>query len=436
MPSWFESLRDRFGLLPAGKRRWLVTGFFLLAQVFIWLVAFQVFWYADRSITDTPVYYNYAGHIARGMVPYRDFSLEYPPVATLLFSLPRLISGPAYNRFVIAFETEMLLFSCAIVLVLSGIAWRQWRSVGRLAGVLGSYTLFLLFLGSIVELRFDLAAAFVILASVACFVTDRRLAAWLLLGIGIMTKIIPVLIAPLFLISHYRRRQFSQLISGPALMIATALAIALPFLLVAPAGLANAFLYHVERPLQLESTWSSPLLLASKYSGYSVSIMNSYGSHNVFSSLSNTLASLSAPVTMLVMLAGYGVYWSRSRDDSAAVWDSSQVIRFAAVIVAIFIFGGKVFSPQFLIWLLPLIPLIKGRDRGIILGVFAAVLLLTQWEFPARYWELYLLQKQLVLEVAARNALLGLLIVIMMVSPGRDRGIVTEAAPEAERVAA
>ena len=436
MPQWLESLREKFNALSTDRKRWLVTGFFLLAQLVIWSVVYEIFWYGDRSITDTPIYYEYAGRIADGMFPYRDFSLEYPPVAMMLFSLPRFISGPGYSWFVLAFEAEMLAFSCGIVAVLSVIAWRQWQSIGKLAGVLATYTVFLLCLGSIVELRFDLAAAFLILASVACFVTDRRLAAWLLLGIGLMTKIIPVLIAPLFLISHFRRRQFNQMISGPALMIAAALAVSLTFLLTAPAGLANSFLYHVERPLQLESTWSSPLLLMARYSGYSVSIMNSYGSHNVFSSLSSTLAMLSGPVTILALLAGYAIYWRRSRNDGPEKWDSSLVIRFAAVAIAIFIFGGKVFSPQFLIWLLPLIPLIKGRDRGLIVGLFAAVLLLTQWEFPARYWELYLLQKRMIVEVAARNALLGLVVVLLLVSAGRERDISTVAAPEAERAAA
>ncbi|MCL4473404.1 MAG: DUF2029 domain-containing protein [Actinobacteria bacterium] len=436
MPPWFETMRQRFDSLPTSRKRWLITGLFLLAQLVIWSAVFEVFWYGDRSITDTPVYYQYASRIAQGMFPYRDFSLEYPPVAVLLFSLPRLISGPDYTWFVFAFEAEMLAFSCGIVVVLSIIAWRQWQSIGKLAGVLGTYTIFLLCLGSIVELRFDLAAAFLILASVACFITDRRLAAWLLLGVGIMTKIIPVLIAPIFLISHFRRRQYNQMISGPALMLVAALAIAIPFLIAAPEGLANAFLYHVERPLQLESTWSTPLLLMAKYSGYSVSIMNSYGSHNVFSSLSNTLAMLSGPVTILVMLFSYGVYWRRSRGDSPLQWDSSQVIRFAVLTIAIFIFGGKVFSPQFLIWLLPLIPLIKGRDRGLITGLFAAVLLLTQWEFPARYWELYLLQKQMVVEVAARNVLLGLLVVVLLVSTGRQGRLERAEVPEAERVAA
>ena len=127
------------------------------------------------------------------------------------------------------------------------------------------------------------------------------------------------------------------------------------------------------------------------------------------------------PVTILVLLTGYWIYWRRTYGDSADEWHESQLIRFASIAIATFICGGKVFSPQFLIWLLPLIPLIKGRDRSLITGLFAAVLLLTQWEFPARYWELYLLQKTMVVEVAARNVLLGVLLVLMILSLGNEK---------------
>jgi len=49
---------------------------------------------------------------------------------------------------------------------------------------------------------------------------------------------------------------------------------------------------------------------------------------------------------------------------------------------------GKVFSPQFVIWLVPLVPLVRGR-RGIAAGgLLASALVLTQLWFPHHYWEL------------------------------------------------
>ncbi|MHB1389913.1 MAG: hypothetical protein ACYCXF_01595 [Thermoleophilia bacterium] len=408
------------------KQRWMITGGFIVIQILIWIVALQIFWYGNRGITDTPIYYDYASRMVNGMMPYRDFSSEYPPVAMLLFSLPRFLSGPSYFAFVVWFEAEMLAFSCGIVLLLSNLAWRQWRDINMMTGTLALYSFFLLALGSIVKLRFDLAVGFLFLAALFCFVTDRRLFAWLLLGVGVMTKIVPVLIAPLFLIAHLRRRQYHEMWMGPLAALLAALIIAIPFMVVAPAGLAGAFLYHVERPLQLESSWATPLLLMKTFGGFDLHIMNSYGSHNVFSAGAGLMAAISAPVTMGLLLVAYIVFYRNTAVEMTQREWQLQLTRFVTLTIAIFIVGGKVLSPQYFIWLLPLAPLIGGRDRRLVLGLFTAVLLITQWEFPARYWNLYMLQTDMVITVGVRNLLLAVFVAAVLLG-GRTRQV-----PEAD----
>jgi hypothetical protein len=51
---------------------------------------------------------------------------------------------------------------------------------------------------------------------------------------------------------------------------------------------------------------------------------------------------------------------------------------------------GKVLSPQFLIWLIPVVPLVAGRRGLIATLLLAAALVVTQLWFPYRYWELVL----------------------------------------------
>ena len=96
MASWFDGLRDWSGELPEKRQRQLVVALFMLAQLFIWPVVFEILWYGDRSISVTPVYYDYASRISTGMLLYRDFASAYPPVAMLHFSLPRPLSCAAY----------------------------------------------------------------------------------------------------------------------------------------------------------------------------------------------------------------------------------------------------------------------------------------------------------------------------------------------------
>ena len=54
----------------------------------------------------------------------------------------------------------------------------------------------------------------------------------------------------------------------------------------------------------------------------------------------------------------------------------------SAAVVAAFIAFGKVLSPQFLIWLVPLVPLVLGGLGLVAAGLFVLVLVLTQLWFP------------------------------------------------------
>lgn len=394
------------------RRLLLLAAGFIVVQALIWFVVLQLLWYGDRSISDIPVYYEYAGRMADGKFPYRDFASEYPPVAMLLFSLPRLVSGPSYQIFALCFEVEMFLFSCGVISLMTFLGWRQWHSIKRVASALALYSFFILALGAIVKSRFDLAVGFLMLASVVSFIADRRLFAWMLLGVGLMTKIVPVLIAPVFLIAHYRRGDLKYLWQGPMVAVGTSIAIALPVLIASASGLAGAFLYHAERPLQLESSWASVLLVWHAFGDLDLSVMSSYGSHNVYSSGSDLLALVSAPVTVILLLAGYYIFWRANRPREFETYETEtfpqpqQILRFSALAIATFIAGGKVLSPQFMIWLLPLVPLITGRDRRLVLALFGGVLILTQIEFPDRYWSLFMLERNIIVLVALRNVVL------------------------------
>jgi len=56
--------------------------------------------------------------------------------------------------------------------------------------------------------------------------------------------------------------------------------------------------------------------------------------------------------------------------------------------VCAFVALGKVLSPQYLIWLAPLVPLVRGR-RGLVAGsLLALAMVLTQLWFPYRYLRL------------------------------------------------
>src|SRR5262249_51203240 len=109
----------------------------------------------------------------------------------------------------------------------------------------------------------------------------------------------------------------------------------------------------------------------------------SHGSQNLRGSASDSLATLSTVIEGLVLVA----LWIAFARGPA---DRERLVRYAAAVLVAFVALGKVLSPQFMIWLLPVVPLVAGR-RGAVAAVgLLLACLLTQIWFPRRYWELVL----------------------------------------------
>ncbi len=95
-------------------------------------------------------------------------------------------------------------------------------------------------------------------------------------------------------------------------------------------------------------------------------------------------ADVAAVVLPLLALAALALVWGRFARGRPA---PERLVAAAAAAVVAFVAFGKVLSPQFLVWLVPLVPLVGGR-RGVAAGgLLAVALVLTQLWFPTRYWD-------------------------------------------------
>ena len=110
---------------------------------------------------------------------------------------------------------------------------------------------------------------------------------------------------------------------------------------------------------------------------------SSHGSQNLAGAGPDALAALQT-VLQFAAVAGVWVWFGRGPADR------ERLVRAVAAAVCAFVAFGKVLSPPFLIWLIPLVPLVRGR-RGLTASALLAVaLVLTQLWFPFRYWDLVL----------------------------------------------
>ena len=307
-------------------RRALLLALALSLFFGVW-AALHAGFYARSQIVDTPVYQRYGDAIAHGRVPYRDFGVEYPPGALPVFAVPALGHSEKsdFERYRQAFETLMWICGGLALFAMAAVLQALGAGGSRLAAALGFAALAPLALGSVILSRFDLwPAAILVAALAACFA---------------------------------------------------------PFLALAPGGVWDSVVRQTTRPLQLESLGSGVLLALHHLVGLAVHWTSSHGSQNLVGTGPDAIGALQTVLQVGALLA---VLWLFARGPGGR----EELVRASAASVVAFVALGKVLSPQYLIWLIPLVPLVRGRRGLQASGLLAVALVLTQVWFPFRYWDL------------------------------------------------
>ncbi len=366
-------------------------------------VAYLLLCTRDRADWTIGVFKTYGDLMRAGHTPYRDFVLEYPPLAAPLLWLPTMVArGTVGYR--LAFGVEALVFD------LLGVGVGLWL-VRRVAphippwGIVLAQPLWLLCAGRVLVCdRFDVSVAVLMLLAIALVVARRPRLAWLVLGLATALKLYPVVLLPLFAlvaVSGGRRWRLAGDIG------AFAAAIVVPGLIVARGDLpavATFLTYHLDRGLEIETVYASALMIGRSLSG-PVSQRWGHGGNEIVAPLAPLLTSLTLPLTVLALGAVYLVAWHRRHGwaDTPTLVDDLARLSVAAILA--FMLAGKVLSPQYLLWLYPLIAVVSRRPLTL-WAVYGLALLLTGWIFPAHYYLLVRFAPREVLALVARNVVL------------------------------
>lgn len=313
-------------------------------------------------------------------MPYRDFAVEYPPGALAVFVPPA-----AFHDYAGAFAWEMAV--CGVLLV-AVVAW--------LRPAAAFYVAFAPVLaGSLILSRFDLWPALLATAALAALLAQRHRLGWALLGAAVAAKLWPLVIVPLALVWSWRAGRLRASLVG----LAAAAAAFLPFAVVAPRGLWHSLSGQASRPLQVEG------LGAALFTTFGhPRIVTTHGSQNVAGH-----GAVAAVFGVLQVAALVAVWVAFARGPVTR----ERFVRYAAASVCAFVAFGKVLSPQFLLWLVPLVPLVRGRRGLAATGLLTAALVLTQVWFPKHYWD-YALGFQRAGVVLARDLALVALFALLV----------------------
>ncbi|MDH3226519.1 MAG: glycosyltransferase 87 family protein [Thermoleophilia bacterium] len=384
--------------------------------VLIWILPLRLGFYRQDAITDLPTYERAADRILDGLVPYRDFALEYPPLAAGLFVVPEVLPG-SYG---LVFSALMLASLVATVIGVVMTARALGLTVARQAAAGGAVALSPLALGLLVETRFDMLVAALVSWTLFAAVTDRWRLVWFLVGVGVLVKLVALLLVPVLVI--YQLHRHGRAAAGRGLGLAALLVAAgfLPFLMASAADTWSLISYHLERPLQIESSGSAYLLSLHALADVPLRVESSFGSQGLGGDGAQIVAALSAAILVgLVATIAVVLRWGLHRAHPTV--EAHLLIAAAAATIATGLAAGKVLSPQFVMWLLPVGFIVAGRYGWTTYGLTAAVLIATAVYFPRSYWDLVELDTWPIMVLVVRDALLIALVAAAWPRPSLGR---------------
>ncbi|HTI14707.1 MAG TPA: glycosyltransferase family 87 protein [Dictyobacter sp.] len=338
--------------------------------------------------------------------PFHALPYEYPWLTLIPFSLGLLVPAHWYQ---VAFAFWMLLIAAGLYLLL-------WRLRSRAHALV--YALYLVVGGwATVAGRFDIIPALFTLLAIHLALKQRWRWAFFFLALATLYKFYPIVLLPSFLLVQQRDcqgRWFAWRRWMPVVtFLFTCIIVMGISLLLNVEGTLAPFSYFESRPVQAESLSASLLWLLSHIGAGSLSYVYTYGSLNVISSWGGSrILSMLVTISMIVgIVYTYWLQWRQKVDIAAA----------SLLILLVVMVTGKVFSPQYLIWVLPLVAYIGGGKRWWIIP-WVLIGLLTTWIYP----HIYLMTGNIVIvptlpmffpSTTLRNGLLlGWLIALFVVS--------------------
>jgi hypothetical protein len=371
------------------RRDWL-AGLALLALG--WAATLWLWPWSDERINDLPVYRDLVLGLAQGGLPYREVFFEYPPLAAPAIALPGL-AGTDAGTFRAAFAGWTLLLAAATVMLCAALAGRTGGSARR---ALLAAALMPILCGALVRTHFDLAPVALLLGALALVGTGRPRLGMAVLGAAVMTKGFPLVAAPPALAWIAARSGPRQALASAGALAGVVALLAVAVLAVSPGGALDALDYQLVRPVQVES------LAASILAPFDPEPVQSHRSDGLSHPAADAVAA--ALTAVLVALLVLITRWAGRAGDRRGLVLASLTAVLALVAL------GRVLSPQYMLWILPLGALALAWRRHALAGAIGAAAVLTQLEFPSRYVDLLQQEPFPLALVAARNiALVGAL---------------------------
>jgi len=290
--------------------------------------------------------------IVERLLPYRDFSFEYPPLAIIFFAIPRIFANNPifYAR----------LFNIFALLTVAFLAWLIRKKNKNPFIFLTAATALFPF---IIE-RYDIFVSAIVFLAVLFIDKKKYLAGWLLLAVGVLAKLYPFVLAPLFFMKN------KSLKNVVIFLFFIFVGFGYPFFQFKQ-GFMEFIQFQKTRSLQAESFYSLYL--------YPRAVINKEKINRIYNKKFFEIEFESEEkkelwikisnygLAILLLLSCFAVYLRKKE----------SIFALAIIPITAFIIGNKVFACQYLIWVIPFIPFLRKTD----IIFFTTSFFLTIWYY-------------------------------------------------------
>lgn len=201
-------------------------------------------------------------------------------------------------------------------------------------------------------INWDIWAVLLAALGMLAFARNRPVAAGVLLGLGTAVKAYPLLVFGALILLAVRTGRYRALGLSAAAAAAAWLVVNLPVMIVNPGGWAQFLSYSRDRAAGYSSIWYA----------WNVSM-----EHRALPQLDATFINIASLLLFLVACAGVALL-------ALSAPRRPRLASLAFLIVAAFVLTNKVYSPQFVLWLVPLAALAHPRWRDFLIWQFFEVM--------------------------------------------------------------
>ena len=330
--------------------------------------------------------------------------VEYPPLTVLWMKAPAWFlaaapkSGPAPDGYVKAVKRANQIAMFLVDLCGFGLL----ALIGVTAAQLGVYAAGGLLLFPLLYDRLDLLLGVLLLGAMVLLVKKWPFWAPLaVLATAINFKMTPLVLVPLFVLGTVPAealstpsgaRPWGAIGKRLAILLVIGAALFLPFFANDGFATLDFLRYHAMRGLEIESVWNTvPIAVAAIFQWPAHTSLR-FGAVELKTAVSGPLRMMASVYTAAVipvlafvlwrLLAMLGASAKGRREVTLAQANPALFVRYAVLCLLTAIVGAHVLSPQYLLWLVPLVALWEGRLQWCVWGAFLAICFLTTASFP------------------------------------------------------